>query len=45
MRKVNMTVLRPWIVSKIVELLGFEDELLVEYTLGLLEDPVRAMPD
>ena len=43
MRKVNMTVLRPWIVNKIVELLGFEDELLVEYALGLLEDPVCSL--
>ncbi len=46
MRKVNLQVLRPWIVKKVVELLGFEDEVVVEYAMGLLEDkvdPVRSM--
>ncbi len=38
MRKVNLTVLRPWIAKKIVELVGFEDEVVVEYAMGLLED-------
>ena len=44
MRKVNLTVIRPWIVKKVVELVGFEDEVVVEYAMGLLEDdsqPVR----
>lgn len=44
MRKVNLTVIRPWIVNKVVELVGFEDEVVVEYAMGLLEDdsqPVR----
>ena len=30
MRKVNLTVIRPWIVKKVVELVGFEDEVVVE---------------
>ena len=38
MRKVNLTVIRPWIVNKVVELVGFEDEVVIEYALGLLED-------
>jgi serine/arginine repetitive matrix protein 1 len=38
MRKVNLTVIRPWVAKKIVELVGFEDELVVEYAMGLLED-------
>ena len=38
MRKVNLTVIRPWIVNKVVELVGFEDEVVVEYAMGLLED-------
>jgi hypothetical protein len=38
MRKVNLTVIRPWIAKKIVELVGFEDEVVVEYAMGLLED-------
>ena len=38
MRKVNLAVIRPWIVNKVVELVGFEDEVVVEYAMGLLED-------
>ena len=44
MRKVNLSVIRPWVVKKVVELVGFEDEVVVEYAMGLLEDdsqPVR----
>jgi len=33
-----MTVIRPWIGKKIIELLGFEDEVVAEYAMGLLED-------
>jgi serine/arginine repetitive matrix protein 1 len=47
MRKVNLTVIRPWIVNKVIELVGFEDEVVVEYAMGLLEDdsqPVRYRP-
>lgn len=46
MRKVNLSVIRPWIVKKVVELVGFEDEVVVEYAMGLLEDdsqPVRTL--
>ena len=46
MRKVNLSVIRPWIVKKVVELVGFEDEVVVEYAMGLLEDdsqPVRGL--
>lgn len=38
MRKVNMTVIRPWVAKKIVDLIGFEDEVVIEYAMGLLED-------
>lgn len=41
MRKVNLTVIRPWIVNKVVELVGFEDEVVVEYAMGLLEDDAQ----
>ena len=44
MRKVELSVIRHWIVKKVVELVGFEDEVVVEYAMGLLEDdsqPVR----
>jgi hypothetical protein len=38
MRKVNLSVIRPWIAQKVTELVGFEDEVVVEYAMGLLED-------
>jgi hypothetical protein len=45
MRKVELKVIRPWVTKKVVELVGFEDEVVVEYAMGLLEDesqPVSA---
>ncbi|KAI0628547.1 PWI domain-containing protein [Trametes polyzona] len=45
MRKVNLSVIRPWIVKKVVELVGFEDEVVVEYAMGLLEDDSQPTPD
>ena len=36
--------MKPWIAQKINTLLGFEDEVVIEYVNGLLEDeaaPVR----
>ena len=44
MRKVNLQIMRPWIANKVTELVGFEDEVVIEYAMGLLEDtsqPVR----
>ena len=38
MRKVELSVMKPWIASKVRELLGFEDDIVVEYVNGLLED-------
>ncbi|KAH7913108.1 PWI domain-containing protein, partial [Hygrophoropsis aurantiaca] len=45
MRKVNIQVIRPWIAKKVTELVGFEDEVVVEYAMGLLEDPSQPTPD
>ncbi|CAK5284316.1 unnamed protein product [Mycena citricolor] len=39
MRKVNLNVIRPWIAKKIVELVGFEDDILIGYALELLDEP------
>ena len=39
MKKVNLQVIKPWIAKKVTELVGFEDEVVVEYAMGLLEDP------
>jgi hypothetical protein len=38
--KVNLDVLRPWIVNRITELLGFEDEICIEFVNTLLTDEV-----
>ncbi|KAI0066869.1 PWI domain-containing protein [Artomyces pyxidatus] len=45
MRKVNLDVIRPWVAAKVVELVGFEDEVVVEYAMGLLEDKAQPTPD
>ncbi|KAH9956278.1 PWI domain-containing protein, partial [Russula dissimulans] len=45
MRKVNLQVIRPWVAKKVVELVGLEDEVLVEYAMGLLEDESQPTPD
>jgi serine/arginine repetitive matrix protein 1 len=34
-----MAVMKPWIAKKVIELLGFEDDVLIEYIHSLLEDP------
>jgi hypothetical protein len=39
LKKVNLSVMRPWITQKVTDLLGFEDEVVIEYAMGLLEDP------
>jgi len=44
MRKVNLSVIRPWVVKKIVELVGFEDEVVVEYAMGLRETCRHQIP-
>ncbi|KAJ3888759.1 glycyl-tRNA synthetase [Lentinula edodes] len=38
MCKVKLTFIRPWIAKKVVELVGFEDEVVVEYAMGFLKD-------
>ncbi|GAV78306.1 PWI domain-containing protein [Cephalotus follicularis] len=37
MSKVEMNVIRPWIASRVTELLGFEDEVLINFIYGLLD--------
>jgi hypothetical protein len=40
MKKVSMDVMQPWIVKRVFELLGFEDEVVPEFVFGLLEEQV-----
>ncbi|KAI8581750.1 hypothetical protein K450DRAFT_230961 [Umbelopsis ramanniana AG] len=35
--KVNLTVLKPWIATEITKILGFEDDVVIDFTYGLLE--------
>ncbi|KAG2183452.1 hypothetical protein INT43_006458 [Umbelopsis isabellina] len=35
--KVNLAVIKPWLSTEITKILGFEDDVLVDYTFGLLE--------
>ncbi|KAG9300713.1 hypothetical protein G9A89_023511 [Geosiphon pyriformis] len=39
LKKVNMTVIKPWIAQKVVDILGGEDEVVINYVFGLLEEP------
>ncbi|XP_020593813.1 serine/arginine repetitive matrix protein 1 [Phalaenopsis equestris] len=40
MTKVKMDVIRPWIATRATELLGFEDEVLINFVYGLLDGKV-----
>ncbi|XP_031487782.1 uncharacterized protein LOC116255848 isoform X2 [Nymphaea colorata] len=37
MTKVKLDVIRPWIANRVTELLGFEDEVLINFIFGLLD--------
>lgn len=36
MSKVHIDVLKPWIKQKITELMGFEDDMTIEYVHSML---------
>ncbi|XP_075634925.1 uncharacterized protein LOC142607357 isoform X2 [Castanea sativa] len=38
MKKVNMDVIRPWVAHRVTELIGFEDEVLINFIYSLLEE-------
>lgn len=37
MSKVNVSVMRPWIATRVEQMMGFEDDILVELVMSLLE--------
>lgn len=39
-KKIKLDVIKPWIAEKVTELLGFEDEVLIGYIIGLIEEKV-----
>jgi len=38
-----MDVIKPWIARRVTELLGFEDEVLINFIYGLLEGEVMLL--
>jgi serine/arginine repetitive matrix protein 1 len=38
MKKVNMDVIKPWVAHRVTELIGFEDEVLINFIYSLLEE-------
>jgi len=40
MPKVNLDVIKPWITERLQELLGLEDDVVIEYVFNQLEDKV-----
>ncbi|CAB58413.1 splicing coactivator Pwi1 [Schizosaccharomyces pombe] len=42
MKKVNIEVLKPWIATRLNELIGFEDEVVINFVYGMLEEAVEA---
>ena len=40
LRKVAMDAIKAWVASRITQLLGFEDEVLIGFAFGLLDDKV-----
>lgn len=43
MSKVNVDTIKPWIAQRITELLGIEDDVLVEFVYNQLEPRVRTI--
>ena len=37
MNKVNMDVVKPWITKRVTEILGFEDDVVIEFIFNLFE--------
>ncbi len=43
MKKVNLKVIKGWMAQRVSQLLGIEDEVVVEYAFGMLEESVSAI--
>ena len=37
MKKVNLDVIKPWISKRITEMLGFEDDVVIDFCFNMLE--------
>uniref|UniRef100_A0A3B5LXS2 Serine/arginine repetitive matrix 1 n=1 Tax=Xiphophorus couchianus TaxID=32473 RepID=A0A3B5LXS2_9TELE len=41
MTKVNLEVIKPWITQRVTEILGFEDDVVIEFIFNQLEEKVN----
>jgi serine/arginine repetitive matrix protein 1 len=41
MLKVNLDVIKPWITKRLEELLGLEDDVVIEFVFNQLDEKVR----
>ena len=41
MKKVNVSVIKGWMARRVNQLLGIDDEVVVDYAFGMLEENVR----
>jgi serine/arginine repetitive matrix protein 1 len=41
MTKITLDVVKPWITNRLEELLGVEDDVVIEFVFNQLEDKVR----
>ncbi|EDL29986.1 serine/arginine repetitive matrix 1, isoform CRA_b [Mus musculus] len=44
MSKVNLEVIKPWITKRVTEILGFEDDVVIEFIFNQLEAVTIATP-
>jgi serine/arginine repetitive matrix protein 1 len=38
MEKVNLDTVKPWVTQRVTDMLGFEDDVLIEFVFNLLEN-------
>lgn len=43
MTKVNLEVIKPWITQRVTEILGFEDDVVIEFIFNQLEEKVISL--
>uniref|UniRef100_A0A8C6NWH6 Serine and arginine repetitive matrix 1 n=1 Tax=Nothobranchius furzeri TaxID=105023 RepID=A0A8C6NWH6_NOTFU len=41
MTKVNLEVIKPWITQRVTEILGFEDDVVIEFIFNQLEEKTQ----
>ena len=43
MTKVNLDTIKPWVTRRITELLGFEDDVVIEFIFNQLDERVTEL--